>query len=462
MSASMQVGSGCVMIGSGKRARRWTLFDVCVFGATASLSFNMVGLDPNDILFPVLLVAGLALGCLRAENCAFPLALRTLAGAFVVLYAASNVVGQPVFGAVGHFVCNVTLLLVLKMYVRSQERMRKVMWGLLVGGLVSSGLSFAAVLKVVELPPTMFFPVREEESGKFSGLLADPPIIAVYSSLVALWMVDEIIRPKLWRRYGAGKMLVLAVCIVQVAATLSRSGWLNIGVSGLTFGLIEVWKKGFGRAAVLVSRVCVPLAVAILAVAGFEYKDVVKVRLQSVVDSTVYGYDESKRMEFYYTRQALEVALKNPWGVGSGRTETLFKSDETGLNLGAHNTFVQVLSDNGWATFCVFAVIVAYVGRSAWRSAVARKATQFGVSYQFVLSGLAGLAAEGMYHDLIGWSIAWFLPSMAAILLWPSWRGRGIWVEGRRMRKRGWRGPGFASLRDRGGSRGSADEFAKK
>jgi hypothetical protein len=113
-------------------------------------------------------------------------------------------------------------------------------------------------------------------------------------------------------------------------------------------------------------------------------------------------------------------------GVGSGRTETLFQSDLTGLNLGAHNALVQIMSDNGWGAFLCFTFILGYIGLVSIRMTLKRKDAYFGFSYRVLFAGLLGLAVEGMFHDLIGWNVAWILPSLAAIILWPTGTRKSI------------------------------------
>ena len=76
----------------------------------------------------------------------------------------------------------------------------------------------------------------------------------------------------------------------------------------------------------------------------------------------------------------------------------MFSSSE-GLNIGAHNAYVQILSDNGLITFMFFLLILGYFGLTSIWKLVKNNDLQFGYSYQVLFSGLAGLVAEGFFHD---------------------------------------------------------------
>lgn len=401
--------------------RRHHVFDIVVFCALASLNLNIVGPDPGDFLFPILLVTGILLGYLHRRDFRFPPFLKILLGGFLGFYTLSNIVGDPVSEALGHLASNIALFCFLKLYVVSIQRMRLVLFAILFGAVASSVFAVAAMANVWNPPESIFYPVFEEASGRFMALSADPPVLAIVTAFIAIWLLDEALWPKLWRGSTWLKSILFVLAIFQMGVTLTRSGWLNLGVALACYSLIELRRKWFGRKVVLVAVVLIATLGGLALVSGSDYRRFLQDRIESLVNPTVYGYDESERLGFYYTIRAIQVARDNPWGLGSGRTETQFQSELTLLNLGAHNTYVQIMADNGWATFLCFVSVLGYIALATIRKMLRdEEKSKFGFSYQVLFSGLAGLAAEGMYHDLIGWNIAWLLPSLAAILLWPG------------------------------------------
>ena len=399
---------------------RWRVFDVFVFCALALLNLNTVGPDPGDFLFPCLLVTGVLLGYLHLRDLRFSSALKMLFFGFIVFYAISNIAGRPVSAALGHLASNIVLFCFLKLYVVSPERMRRVLFAILFGAVASSTLAAAAMLRLWNPPRSIFYPVFEEASGRFMALLADPSVLAIVTVFLGVWLLDEVLRPKLWIGSIGLKVMFFVLALLQVAVTATRSGWLNLGVALTCYFLIELKRRSPGRKHVLVAAVLIASLGGLALVPGSAYRRILQDRVKSFVNPTVYNYDESDRMSFYYTIRAIGLARDNPWGLGSGRTETLFQSELTGGNLGAHNTYVQIMSDNGWATFLFFMSILGCIGLAVIRKMIMHDESHFGFSYQVLFSGLAGLAVEGMFHDLIGWNLAWLLPSLAAILLWPA------------------------------------------
>lgn len=408
---------------------RWRVFDVVVFCALALLNLNMVGPDPGDFLFPFLLVTGLFLGYLHLRDLRFSSALKLFFFGFIVFYAISNIAGRPVSAALGHLASNIALFCFLKLYVVSTQRMRRVLAAILFGAVASSALAVAAMLRVWNPPKSIFFPVFEEKSGRFSALLSNPPILALLSVFLAIWLLDEVLKPKLWRGSTGLKVMLLVLALFQVAVTVTRSGWLNLAVALICYSLIELKRRRPGRKVVIVAMVLIATLGGLALVPGSAYRRILQDRIKSFVNPTVYGYDESDRMRFYYTIRAIDLAGDNPWGLGSGRTETLFQSELTGLNLGAHNAYVQIMSDNGWGTFLFFMSILGCIGLAVIRKMIKHDESHFGFSYQVLFSGLAGLAVEGMFHDLIGWNLAWILPSFAAISLWPAIQRKTVVVK---------------------------------
>lgn len=388
---------------------------VCVVFSLAAININLVGVDPSDILIPSLLVIGLALGYLKINELRFPLVLWFFFVVFVFFYLCSMIVGGYVVPFVAHLTSNIAFLCFLKLYVDSEKRMRQVLLAMLTGAIITSIIAIAFFFDYLS-PRAYFFDVIR--SFRYMSLIGDPNILAIHTMLIVLWLFDEIMVPKLLRvpRWISAALLILA--LVQIVATQSRSGWLGLLVALSCYFLWDLVGRRLKKALMLWTFVVVVLssAISLLFMAGLA--DVLSGRLDSLTSHS--SQAEEERFGFVFTRMAIDLAFEYPLGVGPGITShALGLTSSDGDFIGAHNSYIQILSDNGWGAFIAFFAMLMVVCRSLIAK-MTINGVRYGVSYQFLFSGLAGLAAAGMFQDLIEWQTAWILPSLVTIVVWPT------------------------------------------
>lgn len=125
--------------------------------------------------------------------------------------------------------------------------------------------------------------------------------------------------------------------------------------------------------------------------------------------------DEQKRAGFYFTRNALAVAAAHPLGVGVGNTEK-FTEPFNGFAVGAHNTFVMVMSDLGWVPFAAFIFVqMAIFGRLVLMAL--RGGQALGLSARMLCSSYLCLLVAGMFQDLLYYMPMWLVPALATTAL---------------------------------------------
>jgi O-antigen ligase len=392
------------------------VFDILVFIGVALLNLNLVGLDPIDVFVPILLISGLLMGHLRITNLKFPFALRVYFFLFIISYAVSNILNEPNWVLILHFISNILLLFFLKIYIVSFKQMRVVFFALLTGLVLFFILGMFVYLEFWE--PGVSF-IHYQRDPRFLALMGDPNILALHSVFLTVWLLEEIVRPKLWNGYIVAKIIFLCLIITQIILSLSRSGWMNLCAGIFCYIAIELTKKQSRKVAIITVVISAVLAGNILVGSFIGLERNIRDRVESFFFPT--SVAEEERLSFYYTKEARTLVRDNPFGVGTGQTQGLFPSPE-GLPVGAHNTYIQILSDNGWVSFIIFITILGYVALTIIRKKVINIDYQFGFSYQVLISCLIGLAVSGMLHDLIYWSPAWLLPSLASVMLWPSAR----------------------------------------
>src|SRR5206468_3851280 len=159
-------------------------------------NLNLVGVDPDDVLIPGLLFIGIILGHLNIHSLRFPSFLKLFFAAFVFFYVISIVLNEFILLFVARLVSNVAFLCFLKLYVDSAERMRQVLLSLLVGAGLTSILAVAAIFGLWDPGEIFFDPVG---GLRYASLIGDPNILSILTVLLALWLLDELLDPKLLR-----------------------------------------------------------------------------------------------------------------------------------------------------------------------------------------------------------------------------------------------------------------------
>lgn len=381
----------------------------------AAININLVGVDPSDILIPILLVIGLLLGHLKISELRFPQLLWIFFAVFVFFYIVSIISGSYVTSFVVHLISNIAFLCFLKLYVDSEQRMKQVILAILIGMVLTSVLAAGIAFDYVPSSDKLFDVVR---NFRYMSLMGDPNILAMQTIFITLWLLDEILVPKLLKvpRWITGTLLMLA--LVQLVLTQSRSGWLGMIVALSCYGL---WDLGGGRVKKALTAggiivAALSITTVLLFTAGFE--DILLSRLDSLVSHD--SLAEEDRFGFFFTKMAVDLALDYPLGVGPGMTSSAMDlTSASGDLIGAHNSYIQILSDHGWGAFIAFFAMLMVIGK-AFISKMTFDGVKYGVSYQFLFSGLAGLATFGMFQDLIVWQPAWIIPTLVMIVLWPT------------------------------------------
>ena len=121
------------------------------------------------------------------------------------------------------------------------------------------------------------------------------------------------------------------------------------------------------------------------------------------------------REDFYFTKNVLGVAANNPLGVGVGNTQK-HTENFNGLEVGAHNNFIMVMSDMGWIVFLGFFLTQLYILIKLFRFAI-RSISKYGMSARMLFCSYLVLLVAGMYQDLLLYVPMWLIPALSTIVL---------------------------------------------
>lgn len=392
------------------------VYDTIVFVTMASLSFNLTGFDVAHLAVPFLLASGVIYGHLRAPRRGYPATVMTLVALLATWVVLANVLSNPSPPAAAHVVANVLLFTFIQLYLVSEQRTRVIFAGLMTGMFAAAILSTLVRRALLTLPDLFFDAARDP---RFMGMMGDPNMVSFLGMFLALWLIDEIIRPKVWPRRRLLKLLLLLVALFEIVASLSRSAWVGLAVSLAAYAFVLMLKGYFHSLMRMSFYVTIAGIVALVAIVWLGYGERLLTRL-SYKETVARDAEEDQRAKFFYTRRALSVMKDAPiTGVGTGRTE---KHPAT-HSLGAHNTYVQVLTDTGPLAFVLFVTIILIVGAAATaRAFTPRSISHYGISAEMVFATLSGLAAAAMFHDVVFWPTVWLPVSLGVATIWPARR----------------------------------------
>jgi O-Antigen ligase len=388
------------------------IFENVSTAALALINVNLVGMDPPDLLIAPLTLIGLLFGHLSLRRKITPF-FAVFVGTFLLLHTVADVVGSPMPNALGHFVLNCVLWLFLATFLTSVRRMRLLLIALLGGNILTTAIAAIAIAAGHSTPPQwlMFDFYR---SGRFQAMFGDPNALAFFSCLLVAWLLDELLHPKLWPGHRKAKVGLIAMLFVQIAASLSRSGAVDLLVTLIVYGTLAVL-AGERTAIIKLSFALITVFTVSLSVLWFTGALSAVTARADVVAAVARDPMEAQRASFYFTRRAIAVGAQHPEGVGTGRTERILATPE--FSLGAHNTYIQVFADNGWGTFAAFLAAIGFLALIVLYRAIQGEPPVYGVSYRFVAAAFMGLAAAGMFHDLMFWSFAWIVPAIASAVI---------------------------------------------
>lgn len=375
----------------------------------ALLSLNLLGSDPSDIIFAATaaLVLLFAPGTLFLNGIA-PGARLTLA-MIVVLYAISCTFGWRSPSFVLYFVSG--LLFTLSVYWSTWADDAFPIGNALFGGFLILSLTTVVLWSLGNWPQSVFFDLFRD--GRFMGPPGDPNMTGLTGSFALYFFLDRAVRPSSSRIALMMALLGILVSAAIILTSGSRSAW-GATVAGLAIYFL-VSRRSFSMRTVTTGLVLM-IGVMLVSMGAFgssgNVEDVSdRFRTLLVQDQSA----EQERFGFVYTRAALDVAVEHPFGVGPGMTPMYTGiSSVDGDPIGAHNSYAEIIAENGWAT----AVLLFTLLTLAWRRLylLADRDVFFNdMSCRMLLAGLTSTAIFGMGHDLLGWRVGWILPVLAIL-----------------------------------------------
>jgi O-antigen ligase len=368
------------------------------YEAAVALGFLLLGVvriepAPSDGVFAVVMAVGLVTG--RFDIGRVPLTVFALVGALIGLNLISAV--EAVDPAVAGRYFAITLYLgVFSIwftgYLRTERRARLVVVSYIVG----------AVLVAVPSTLALFAPVPGSDllltidGLRAQGLFKDPNVFGPFLIPPTLFLLEELMRPRLLRFRTSTKALMFLALVLGILFSYSRAAWANLVIAIGVMLVVMALRRGGGRRAamilVLVTLTCAVVfaTIALTGSVGFLQE---RASLQS--------YDVDR---FGAQATGVELAQRYPFGIGPGQFDVVSP-------VSTHSTYVRVLAEQGvLGLFTVLALVLVTLVLAA-RNAVLGRDT-YGIGSAALLGIWVGLVVNSFVVDTLHWRHLWVVAAM--------------------------------------------------
>lgn len=375
----------------------WTHFDLFAFLAFATLGIVKWEPAPVDLLITFLLGLGLLAGRLSLESLRGSSLIHTGCWIFATLNLVALLVADDLgyslrYAAITFYL--IALSYFVKLYVTSFERMRLLMLGY-VGGAAASVLLVG--LEMSGLLPTSEVFVFENRAR---ALFKDANVFAPFLVLPIVFLIDELIRPRLIRRGYWLKIAAIAALSSGVFLSFSRAAWANLILSVTIYVLLMLPSLSVRQWLQLLLPGISGGVLLLVLVVQLELLGFLRSRA-----TLVQSYDVDR---FSTQAEGIEAGLSHLFGIGPG------------MLFNAHSLYVRTFAEYGiFGLVTLLALILALVGGSL-RRAPGSNDRVYGLSSRVVVACWIGLLLNSVVIDTIHWRYFWVMFALGWIMTFPS------------------------------------------
>ncbi len=368
------------------------------YEAAVALGLLLLGFDrfepaPVDGVLAIVIAVAFVTG--RLDLRATPLWLLALIAGFVTMNLLSFVEATEPDVAAQYM--SITLYLLafavwLAGFVDSRRRARLVLVCYLTVAVVSAALGTLSLQ--VSFPGSAY--MTDSFAARAKALFHDPNIYGPFLVVATVFMLMELLEPRLLRLRTPTKLVLVGVLMVGVVFAFSRAAWLNLGVAIAVLLLVLPLRRGGGRRAVaLLVAAVLGLAAVGVVVSVTGSGDFLAERAQAQ------SYDTQR---FGAQELGLRIASSNPVGIGPGQFEQV-------APISAHSTYVRTLAEEGVLGFVLLAALLFGTLLLAMRNVVVGSST-FGISGAGLLAVWCGMLANSFFVDTLHWRHLWIVAGL--------------------------------------------------
>lgn len=375
----------------------------------ALLSLNFVGSDPADAIFTGLSIFILFLspGTLLFNRIT-PM-VRIAMFLVIAFYGLSCVSGwrSPSF----IFYALSGMFFALSVYWATEKDDRFPVGMALFGGFIALNAVVLVLWSVGLWPLSIVFDIFLD--GRFKGPSGDPNMTGLTAAFSIYFFLDRVIRTNTSTTGTVISYAGLAGGLIILLVSGSRSAWAAAAAGLIVYFLVA--RRSISMRMVVAGFVMV-VSVMVVSMGAFNSSNNVEdvsERFRTILvqnDSA-----EKERFGFVYTRAALAVAADHPLGIGPGMTPLYTGiSSVDGDPIGAHNSYAEIITENGWMTAALIFTLLSVAWLRLYR--LAQVDIMFNdTACRSILAGLTATAIFGMGHDLLAWRIGWIFPVLGIL-----------------------------------------------
>ncbi|WP_210471212.1 O-antigen ligase [Sporosarcina sp. 6E9] len=364
-----------------------------LFLAMIVSSFVLFEPAPYDLLMILFIIAGFLFSFYKFTKSTF-IPLLT-----ICIFLVSNVLSLFFIEKIGvsYLFTGITFYLALTwvafvgvgQYLR-HENVQWIIKGYLISACISAGIGILAYLQV--LPNEDLFLMY----GRAKALFKDPNVFGPFLVMPALFAIAMTESREATTFKKMVYFLSFLVLTTGIVVSFSRAAWGNYAISLLLF--LFILKREFIKKRIKTFTLL--LLVGIPALIYFIQTPIVEDLIVSRLSYQNYDNDR-----FDTQRAAFTTGLLNPFGVGSGQSDSVFQYSP-------HSLYARVFTENGVVGFLSLVVLVLISIIKAYQSYWASK-DEDGNIYLVIFAALIGLAFNSLFVDTLHWRNFWFLLALA-------------------------------------------------
>ena len=364
-----------------------------IFLAMIVSSFVLYEPAPYDLLMISFIFGGILFSFYKfTKDTAVPLLI-------ICIFLVSNLVSLFFVGKMGvsYLFTGITFYLALTWIalvgvgqLLRHENIQFIVKGYLISACISASIGILAYLQV--LPNEELFLMY----GRAKALFKDPNVFGPFLVMPALFAIAMTESREATTFKKIVYFLSFLVLTTGIVVSFSRAAWGNYAISLFLF--LFILKREFIK-----KRIKTFTLLFLIGIPALLYFIQTPIVEDLIVSRLSYqNYDNDR---FDTQRAAFTTGFLNPFGVGSGQSDSVFQYSP-------HSLYARIFTENGVVGFLSIVVLVLLSIIKAYQSYWASK-DEKGNLYLVIFAALIGLAFNSFFVDTLHWRNFWFLLALA-------------------------------------------------
>lgn len=364
-----------------------------LFIAMSVSFFVLIEPSPYDLLMIVLLPACFLWTLYRVhEETIFP---HLLVGLFLICNLVSLFFVKEIFIAFRYsgitFYLAISWLCLVGLGQRFKLPLLQVLSkGYLVGAVLAVVIGIVAYFNMIPMSDHFLL------FGRVKSTFKDPNVFGPFLVMPALFAISiaELSGTKMFKK------IIYLLCFLLLSTGIilsySRAAWGNFAISLLLYLLItkRAYLKNRMKTIIMILIIGVPCLIYFIQTPLVQ--DLLVSRLM------IKGYDSDR---FSTQREAFDMGVANPLGIGPGQSESTFQ-------YAPHSLYARIFTENGLLGLLSYVFFLASCLYSSFQK-YWQSTSKYSVLFLVIFSSLAGLIFNSLFIDTLHWRHLWVISALA-------------------------------------------------